>query len=296
MNSNHLKKQLLFILNPKAGSGLNDKIVSQIKRHINHDTYDSEIIYTDFAGHGIELSRSAADKKYFGVVAVGGDGTINEIAQSLKFSETALGIIPTGSGNGFARHLKIPVHIAKAIQVINKGNTILCDTFLVNDWFALNVSGIGFDAHIASLFSKSSSRGFKTYFKLVVKSYAGYYNKTIILNVDGKEKKHDVFITSFANSSQWGNNARIAPHANIQDGLLDVSVIRKMPFYKMIRVIRNLFAGKLEADDYITFYKGKQIGMVTDTPIDLHVDGEAKGLTHQLDIKVVPTSLKIIVP
>ena len=220
-------RKLLFIENPNSGTGkssiTNDLLSSTITGS------DWSLVYTQYAGHAKEIAS-----KHIGsvdvVVAIGGDGTINEISSVMTNTDVALGIIPRGSGNGLARFLGIPINHTEALDVILNGNVRKIDTMKLNDHHFVNVAGIGFDAHIAQLFQNYGSRGFLSYAKLVLSEFQKYSGITVSIGANQIERSFEnVFVISIANSSQYGNNAHIAPQAVIDDGKADISVVDRFP-------------------------------------------------------------------
>jgi YegS/Rv2252/BmrU family lipid kinase len=291
-----MKKKILFILNPKAGSGLNNTITGSIKKSFDKEEFDAEIILTGFAGHATTLSREAAKNKFDIVAAAGGDGTINEVAQSLKDTGTALAIIPTGSGNGFARHFKIPLNIEKAISIIKKGKTVSVDSLLINEKFCLNIAGAGFDAHIAHLFANYGKRGFITYIKLVIKEYFSYNEKKYEIEFENKKIKSAAFLVAIANASQFGNGARIAPLANADDGMIDVTILKKIPLSRIIFVLARMFNGRLVSSGYAEILRSKSFTISSAEEIMIHIDGEPGSSCKKIIAMIDPLSVKLIIP
>ncbi len=198
-----MKKKVRFIINPNSGSQNKEHFVEWIENDINRDVYDFDINFTNAPKHATLLSKEAAEQSYYAVVAVGGDGSVNETACGLIGSNTSLGIIPTGSGNGMARHLKIPIDFKKAIQVLNRSKSDQIDTLSINELFCIGTFGIGFDAHIAHLFAQAGTRGYSTYVKLVLKEFYHYPSHQYNIVIDGKKTEVNSFLFSFANSSQF---------------------------------------------------------------------------------------------
>jgi YegS/Rv2252/BmrU family lipid kinase len=291
-----MKKRILFILNPKAGSGLNETITSHIKKAFDEKEFDIEIVVTEYAGHATVLSRKAAENKFDIVAAAGGDGTINETAQSLKNTSTALAIIPTGSGNGFARHFKIPMNIEKAISIIKKGKTASVDSLMINEKFCMNIAGAGFDAHIAHLFANYGKRGFASYIKLVMKEYFSYNEKKYEIAFENKKINSTAFLVALANASQFGNGARIAPLANIEDGMIDVTILKKIPLSRIIFVVARIFNGRLIHSGYAEILRGKSFTISSTEEIMIHIDGEPGGFCKKIIATVDPLSVKLIIP
>jgi diacylglycerol kinase (ATP) len=289
-------RKICFILNPKAGAGLNDQITSLVKRHFSPPEYEIEILFTDYVKHAAELSREAVAKNMDIVVAVGGDGTINEAAEPLVNSETVLAIIPTGSGNGFARHFNIPLKIEKAIEVIKKGNIKIVDSLLINGKFCMNIAGSGFDAYIAHLFAGYGKRGFISYAKLVTKEYFSYHEKKYTIQYDNKTLSRNAFLISLANGSQFGNGARIAPLAIPDDGLIDLTILKKIPIHKLFFTLRKLFNGTLEQSKHVEIIRSKSFHILSEEEIETHLDGEPEEARKEIIAEVVPLSVKLIIP
>lgn len=220
------KRTICFIVNPISGIGRQKVIEKLIDEQLDRTLFDYEIAYTKAAKHAIELSKDAALRNIDIVVAVGGDGSVNETAKGLVNTNSALAIIPTGSGNGLARHLNIPLNLKKAMQVINKGKQTAIDSIQMNDETFVNVAGIGFDAHIGWEFAKFGKRGFSSYIKVITREFPKYKAQDFELIIDGNKVTKNAYLISFANGSQWGNNAYIAPTADISDGEMDIAILR----------------------------------------------------------------------
>lgn len=290
------KKKILFIINPISGVGKQALVEKAIDKSIDKTIFDYKISYTKAAKHAIELSKEAAYQNYDIVVAVGGDGSINEVARGIIGSNCTLGIIPIGSGNGLARHFNLPFDINQSIEVINKGNTIEIDTATVNDELFLSITGIGFDALVANKFAKARKRGFWSYFKITLKEYPRYKPKKYSLLIDGKQIKRKALLVSFANSNQFGYNTSIAPMAKINDGFLDVCILKKVPIIKAPYIAHLLFNKQIDKTPYIEIFKAKEIKLLRKKNKRIHIDGDSIKLTKELNIKIKPLSLKVIVP
>ena len=218
---NNEGKKVLFIINRFSGTGFQSKVEGRIIDTCKaHDT-ECTIEYTQARGHATELAKQAIDNKFDAVVAVGGDGTINEVAQGLVNSPIPMGIIPKGSGNGLARHLTIPVSVPLSLDRFFDSNVVAMDTFTVNGKLSLNVSGIGFDGHIANLFGKTVKRGLGGYVKITVNEFFQFNEFDIELHIGNEIINRKAFVMAIANSSQYGNNARIAPLASVCDGVFE---------------------------------------------------------------------------
>ena len=220
------RKRILFIVNPISGTRGKESILHIINNTIDNETFEPEILFTRKKGDALQIisEKIAEGFKYF--VAVGGDGTVNEVGSAIINTDCVMGIIPLGSGNGLARHLRIPLDAAKAIQVINKLRVESIDYGLVNGLPFFCTCGVGFDAHIGYRFAKEKGRGFFNYVKVALTDFIRYKPKKYKVKIDGTQKmKVKAFLITCANASQYGNNAYIAPNADIQDGLLDIAIM-----------------------------------------------------------------------
>jgi len=289
------KKKILFIINPKSGTGGKQHIPDLIARTMDKERFEYTVAFTEGPKHGTTLGRRAAENQMDAVVAVGGDGSVNEIAKGLLGSETALGILPTGSGNGLALHLGISKKLEKALEVIQAGQIVKIDTVKINDEFCIGTIGVGFDAHIAHLFATSPKRGYATYVKLVLSEFYKYKPLLYDMEVDGKRTSVSCFLLTFANSSQFGNNAVIAPFADVQDGILDISMMDRFPAWKAPHLIYRLMNNIIHKSRYFNMLKCKSVVLKNDTVLKGHIDGEPVTFTTDLHVKIIPASLNILV-
>lgn len=288
------KKEILVLINPISGTGKKKVIEKLLREYIDSSKIEYDIRYTDHAGHATEIARNVVQfNSYRAIVVVGGDGSVNEVAQGLIGSEIELGIIPSGSGNGFARHLGIPLNFKDAIQCINTANSKLVDSGQVNKMNFVGVAGLGFDALISKKFDESPSRGFWTYFKLTVKEFVKYKEREYKVSFDGKEFVLSAFILCFCNSSQWGNDVFIAPNANSQDGFLRMIVVRKLPLLSVPLFAYKLFKKKVDSSKYYKEFKVKSVSLKHSGKL-IHIDGEPFDFSNQLEISVKAASLKVI--
>lgn len=290
-----MKKRIAFIINPKSGTQSKGSIPDIIRKNLDLNQFEYSIYTTEKAGDGTKIATQCVDEKHFAVISVGGDGTMNEIAQSLVHSETALGIIPAGSGNGLARHLNIPVHITKAIQYLNHCEVIKIDYGLANERPFFCTCGTGFDAYISMVFAKSEKRGIITYLEKVVSSYRNYKLQTYHLMGQQVDYENKALLITFANASQWGNNAYIAPQASVQDGLVDVSVLSNFPDIAIPGVLLQLFTKTIHKDLYVTTFRTNEISLLREAPGPFHIDGEPYEEGKEIKIKMIPDGLKVMV-
>ncbi|HEX6889685.1 MAG TPA: diacylglycerol kinase family protein [Chryseolinea sp.] len=289
------EKKILFIVNKHAGIGyasdLEHTINSACKK--NHATCSIE--FTQRKGHAIDLSKEARRNGFNQVIAVGGDGTINEVARGLIQSDMPMGIVPRGSGNGLARHLGIPLKITDAVDQIFDSRTLPIDIFRVNGKLSLNVSGIGFDGHITNLFGVKSSRGLIGYVMLTIQEFLKFKEFETEIVMNGESIKRNAFIIAIANSSQYGNNARIAPSASVCDGLLHINVVKRIPLFRL-DFLYSFFSGQLDKSSLCEFMETTSLKIRTTKPMYYHVDGEPCGLSDSFDIELVPAALQVLVP
>jgi diacylglycerol kinase (ATP) len=292
-----MSKKVCFIINPISGTGKWKGIEESIKKYLD-PSFHIVIYYTEYAGHAIELANDAAATCDV-VVAVGGDGMMNEVARGIMGSKAALAIVPTGSGNALARHLKIPLTHKGAIECINKMNSRIIDTATMNDEDFIAVCGTGYDAEVANKFSKSKKRGFFTYVSLAISNYFSYKPAEYDITVDGKTTHEKAFLISIANGSQYGNNAHIAPKASTRDGLLDVCILKPFPIFIAPVLAFRLFGWSLNSSPYMHAIRGKSIlvrNADKHTPLCVHYDGEPGGTADEIKVEVAPRTLKVIAP
>ncbi len=248
-------------------------------------------------GHATALAKEAVEEKFNVVVAVGGDGTMNEVAQALMYTQTHLAVVPFGSGNGLARHLGIPMDTLASLQLINNSRVILADACTVNGQPYFCTSGVGFDAHIGYLFAESTSRGFSTYAKTTLREFTNYTAQSYGLWVDGKyvEDTH-AFMITFANASQYGNNAYIAPQASIEDGYMDVCIMRPFPFWAVPLIAFRIFNKTADKLPWWSTYRCKTAKVQRKEGGVIHLDGEPGNAGPEVDFAVVPHVLHVRVP
>ncbi len=291
------KKKILFIVNPISGMHRRVRLDESIRRHINKKKFIPVIQETQYAGHAVELSREAVKEKVEVVVAVGGDGTINEVASQIIGSDTVLGIIPQGSGNGLARHLGIPRMVAGAMRLINRMHVTEIDTATINGIPFVSIAGVGFDALVAKLFAKGESRGFFSYAHLISTNFLYYKPKKYkIIFDDGTRLKTRAFFISFANSNQFGYNTAIAPNARLRDGLLDVMIVKKPGIFDLPLVANLLLLRAIDKSKYVKGFRSGHFWVEQKKNRMVNIDGEARKISKNLEVKVHPLSLKVIIP
>lgn len=294
--SNYMKKKIAFLFNPISGGHRLIPVQPLIERHVNRDLYDFCITPTQFAGHAVALAREYADKGYDAVFAVGGDGTVNEVGRGLIGTDTAMGIIPCGSGNGLARHLGIPMDPFKAVKWLNKPAVTEMDYGMINGRPFFCTCGVGFDAKISMSFSRAGSRGMITYLEKILKEITTYHNERYSLTIDGSREKAEAFIVTVANAGQWGNNAFIAPQASVRDGLLDISVIPPFAPVDVPLMALQLFNRQLDKNPNVKTYRCSELTISRNESGVAHFDGDPVIMGAEIVISAVPKGLKIVIP
>lgn len=288
-----MAEEILFIVNPISGTGKQKHLNAILEKTLDFNAFNPTILYTHHAGHATELSREAVGK-YRYVIAVGGDGTVNEVAKGLVGSNTTMGIIPVGSGNGLARHLNIPMKMDEAVKVINKRLTERIDTVKINNELSVNVSGTGFDAHVAHKFAKNGKRGSIPYVKIAATEFQQYKTQAYKIVADGQPMFRNAFMISLANSAQFGNNALISPEAKIDDGLVDICILSEFPKVEAPALAARLFNRTMHKSNFLEIVRAKSVQIDTNHPIICHIDGEPVVFDDMLNIEVQPASLSII--
>ncbi len=289
-----MKNKTLFIINPVSGTGRQKNIETVIKENLDHDLFDYSVRYTEHIHHGTELAREAADQGYDCIVAVGGDGSVNDVAQGLKDTGVHMGIIPCGSGNGLARTLKIPLRPALAVKALNKLHSQTIDSIVINDrYLSVNAAGVGFDAHIARLLKVAKNRGFQAYASLFFREYASYENNNYRLTIDGRTLVRKAWFIAIANGRQYGYNLSVAPKAQIADGLLDITIIDKVPIEHIAITAPMAFMNLLDHSQHAEMFRAKEVHIEGNIDKWVNVDGEGENIGKELHFVVHPQSVKI---
>ncbi len=289
-----LKKTALFIVNPFSGTRSKASKEALIREHVPAGTFDYEIVFTEAKGHAVELAARAVADGVDYVVAVGGDGTMNEAARSLVGTATALGIIPMGSGNGLARHLGIPLDTVAALRLLAKARPVTIDSATLNGTPFFCTAGAGFDAYIGLKFEGKTKRGFGAYVSTTLREFFGYRPEVYRLTVGGVTTERPAFLVSFANAAQYGNNAFIAPQASIRDGLLDLCVMKPFPYALAVPLGLKLFNRTLHQSPYLEVSRTREVVVERSGPGPIHLDGEPHWMQAALHVQLVPASLRVL--
>jgi YegS/Rv2252/BmrU family lipid kinase len=289
------KKELLFIINPISGGRSKTRMERIINLNLNSIKFNYQLSYTKYAHHGQEIVKERADD-FDAIIAVGGDGTINEIAQSLSLKNIPMGIIPMGSGNGLARHLGIPLSTEKAISLINNFRLKTIDTATLNGHFFASIAGIGFDSLIAADFDKTNGRGFINYARLTTKEYFAFKEQDYKITIDGKTLDRKAALVTFANSNQFGFETKISPNAIIDDGLIDVCIMKKPKIFQMPLLMSQIWSSSAHKSELIEIIKGKHIIVEPNKFLYANIDGESVKVGDKVEVLVKHMNLKILIP
>ncbi|MDD3160511.1 MAG: YegS/Rv2252/BmrU family lipid kinase [Bacteroidales bacterium] len=291
-----MKKNILFIINPVSGNQHAPSLCKRIYDKLDKNKFSLTISFTGAKGEGALLAQKAIRDRVDYVIAVGGDGTVNEIGSELVHSDVVMGIIPNGSGDGLARHLRLRGNFEEAMEVINQEHVVPVDYCLANDVKFFCTFGMGFDALISYVFSKAGTRGFSTYVEKVFKEYINYKPEEYVIECNGKRIVSKSFLITCANASQWGNNAYIAPMASIHDGLLDVVTMEPFGFTNAGPIAFQLFTKTITSRHDIKMYRAKEFIFHRQTPGIYHYDGEPIEMGDTVVVRVVPAGLKMLAP
>lgn len=289
-------RKILAVINPISGTTKKEYIPEIIERTIDKSKYIVSVRFTQYASHATELTSQAIKEGFHGVIAVGGDGTINEVAAALRDSNTALGIVPCGSGNGLARHLGIPMNVEKALAIINEDKIMPLDYCTANDRPFFCTCGVGFDALVSQKFAEAKKRGPLSYIKKTLVEYLKYRSQVYCIETADKVITEKAFVIACGNASQYGNNAFIAPQASMCDGLIDVTVIH--PFTPLDTAIMSvlLFTKHIDQDTNIHSFRTPELTIHRPKADIMHIDGEPIMMQADINIKCHKSGIKIFLP
>ena len=290
------RRHILAIINPVSGIGNKEKIPRLIDTVVDQELNDVSIIMSEYAGHAREITQQAVKDGIDVVVAIGGDGTVNEVGSALCGTDTAMAIVPSGSGNGLARHLRISMNASRALQVLNNGVVGQFDYCTVNDKPFFCTCGMGFDAEVSYKFSNEGTRGFITYIKTALTEFFKYKAQDYVIDIDGKKLEERAFVIACCNAAQYGNNAYIAPRATMQDGLIDVTVMHGFNVVESPLVGARLFFRQLDKDRHVSIYRGQHVVIERRTDDIIHIDGDPVMMPAKLVIENVSKGINILVP
>ena len=278
---------MLFIVNPISGQSKKKHLIARLIK----DGY--KVVYTEYAGHAEEIARNATERI---VVAVGGDGTVNEVARGIIGTGKTLGILPCGSGDGLARHLGISHYYKRAMKVILAGKTSPLDAGRINDRMFFSVCGVGFDAIVSERFAKCGKRGLSTYIKEGLKTWRIYAPEKYTIDIDGQHIETEAIIITIGNSNQWGNGAKITPLADSSDGILDITMVDGFKAIEIPWLAGRLMTGSAHKSRRVHTYRGKHITINRNAEGPAHADGDWFPTGKTIDIQVIPQALQVLIP
>ena len=288
--------KIIIIVNPKSGSGSKNTVIERIDKFFTEKKAEYSIIQTEYAGHAEKIAKEYAGKVRT-IVAVGGDGTVNEIARGIRDSETALAIIPYGSGNGLARDLCIPMRLSAALKTITNGDKILIDYGLINEHPFFCTCGTGFDASVSLKFADSNKRGLLTYIEKTLTEWLNYSPIEYELTIDDNApQKIKAFLIACANASQYGNNAYIAPEADITDGIMDVTIVLPFNVWEIPGLVVQLFTNTIDKNSKIKTFKCRKLHISGKDENPAHFDGDPIILSKEIDVEIINKGLHVIIP
>jgi YegS/Rv2252/BmrU family lipid kinase len=284
-----------FLLNPIAGASRRYDMPALIARHFGTLEPNYTIRETEYAGHAVELAKQAAADGFRIIVAIGGDGTVNEVGRGLLGTGAALGIVPQGSGNGLARHLKVPLGLVAALRRLATPEFSRMDVGLMNGHPFFCTAGLGFDAHVSQHFARAGTRGLNTYLRVTLREYRTFRPTPVHVHVNGQVRATDCYVLAFANASQYGNNAYIAPRADLRDGLLDVCLIDALPVVRAMKVSLGMALGNLPQSKAAEYFRVPRGRVTAQAPIGCHVDGDYLGHATEFEVEMMPLALAVAV-
>lgn len=289
-------KKLLAIINPKSGTGNQHQIPQLLDTVIDKTHFSVEVRTVQAEGDAYRFGREAVEGGYYGLVAVGGDGTVNGAAAAVIDTDVALAVVPCGSGNGLGRHLNIPMNVKKALSVINADRVEPFDYCTVNGRPFMCTCGMGFDAQVAFDFAHAGTRGFTTYLKKTFSVYAHYQCEDYMIELNGERLEEKAFVIALCNAAQYGNNSFIAPHASMQDGMIDMTVISPFKFYSAPAVGLSLFFKNIDKNSHVAIYRASEIKITRRHAGPMHIDGDPVEMPSELLIKCHRRGIKIFSP
>ncbi len=289
------KAQIVFVVNPISGTRSKDGFEQLVSETLDAEKYDWRIVKTAYAGHASVIAAQCVSEHVDICVAVGGDGTVNEVARSLVMGQTALGIVPCGSGNGLARHLCLPMDMKGAIEMINLGRIEQFDYGIINDQPFFCTCGMGFDAFVSLKFAEAGKRGLVTYVENVLKEGLKYKPETYIIEDETGSYHYKAFLITCANAAQYGNNAYIAPGASMQDGLMDVIVMEPFNVMEAPKLAMDLFAKTLSSNSSIKTFQARRVHIHREKSGAVHYDGDPIEMGLDIDVEMCPLGLRAVV-
>ncbi len=290
------KKKIMFVVNPVSGVQNKASILRTIEEKIDANLYDYSIAFTQYAGHATVLAATAVERGIDIVVAIGGDGTVNEIGRALVRTPTALGIIPCGSGNGLARHMGISVDAKTAVDVLNEGHVECIDYGKVNGRLFFCTCGVGFDAFVSLKFAETGKRGLLTYLENTLHEILKYEPEVYEIEDETGTRRYKAFLIACGNAAQYGNNAFITPQASTVDGLMDVTILEPFTVLDVPSLAFQLFNKTLNQNSRIRMFRAKRILIHRVKAGVAHFDGDPMMTSEDVEVEILHKGLNIVCP
>lgn len=290
-----MQRKSIIIINPVAGTRRNADAENRIRSWVEMNQNGCDIELTRYRGHAREIAANALSAGFNHFIVAGGDGTLNEVASAIYGNENvSLGIIPLGSGNGLALHLRLPLNIEKALGLAFGSHVLASDVGLLNGIPFFSVAGVGFDAMVAYKFSQMKGRGLRNYVRAVMKNYPGYKATEFTVDAVGKAFTGKLLMISFANSNQFGNNTSLSPDASLSDGMIDICLMKKVPVPAAAFLSPLLFLKKMNQTRYLKIIRAASAKIMVQLPAYYHIDGDPYLLDiSEIQLQTLPSALNI---
>lgn len=288
-----------FIFNPRSGRPRrNAPILPLLRSFIAARALDADLVCTEGPGHATEIARDAVSAGCLRIVAVGGDGTVNEVAQALIHTPAVLGLVPCGSGNGLALHLGLPRGLAGALDLAAgaSGRTAELDTGTANGLPFVNAMGLGLDADVAFRFNRLTRRGLPAYARTALSAFLNRKTERCFVSLGNRREEVDILLIAVGNSDQYGNNAKIAPNARVDDGVLDLVIVRPVDLVAAVFLGARMFLGSIDKSSRVRRLRGARFLIERPVAGLIHTDGETHSAGAVIEVAVRPRSLRVIVP
>ena len=289
-------EKITAIINPVSGTTSKKRIPDLLDQYIPSDQFTKQFFFSEYRGHAFELASRAVKENVDYVIAVGGDGTVNEVARALVESSSVLGIVPMGSGNGLARDLAIPMDSRKALEVILERKIRTIDYCKANNRIFFCTCGVGFDASVSEQFDKRKRRGPLSYIRSVLTEYLRFKPDTYDIIFENEVLTRKAFLVTCANASQYGNNAYIAPQADIDDGMMDVAILSPFSPLDVGNLVIQMFTKQIAKNHKLQYYRSKKLTLKRAKPGIVHIDGEPVYMDKVISLEVFHNGLNVIVP
>lgn len=289
-------KKALLIINPISGTRSKKGLLTLVKNHLTPLGFDVHVKMTKGAGDAFGWAKEAVENNFYTVITAGGDGTVNEVANALAFSNVILGILPFGSGNGLARSVGVPQDTLAALKLIEGNHVLTCDRGVVNNHPFYCTFGVGFDATVSEKFASMKRRGRITYIRSAFREFLNYRSRVYAIVINGKVITEKALLIAVCNAPQYGNNAYIGPKAKLTDGLLDITVVHADNPFNTLLMSMDMFTGMLDKNRGIGTFRVPELTIVRTEEGPVHLDGEPMNMGKKLEISCEKKVLKVFSP